>query len=227
MTEDLYRLALATLEQHLERAGVRHDLDDGDLSFGGHRLSLSVGFERFVEQDGQVIAPVDMQLHVDGDDGSRFRLGTLGIGATRGEAMHAAIDEWHVLAAAPVLAALGAPLGELRRDGQPPRLAGWKFYPGRAGIRGTVPSGLEPGGAFHRVLLGELHKFVSSWETPHGFALRSIFVFYSSAEGASQVEGAVDGFVDANLTARLEALAWPKSDEPYLYKQLFVFRLGE
>jgi hypothetical protein len=227
MTEDLYRLAIATLQRHLEAARVRHDLDDGDLCFGGHRLSLSVSFDRFVEQDGQVIAPVDVQLHVDGDDGGRFRLGTLGIGAARAEAMRAAIEEWHVLAAAPVLAALGAPMGGLRRAAQPQQLAGWNFYPGRAGIRGTVPAGLEPGGAFHRVLLGELHKFVSSWEVPHGFALRSIFVFYSSAEGTSQVEGAVDGFVNADLTARLKALAWPASDEPYLYKQLFVFRLGE
>ena len=54
MTEDLYRMALETLQRHLEAAEVPHSLDDGDI-VGGHRLSLSVSFENFVEQQGQVI----------------------------------------------------------------------------------------------------------------------------------------------------------------------------
>ncbi|MEX2142376.1 MAG: DUF6348 family protein [Pirellulales bacterium] len=227
MTEDLYRMALDTLRRHLDAAEVHYALDDGDLGFGGHRLSLSVSFDNFVEQSGQVIAPVDVQLHVDADDGSRFRLGTLGIGGNQKEALRAAVEEWHTLAAAPVLAALGAPLGELRREAQPPVLAGWKFFPGRAGIRGSIPMGLEAGGAFHRALLGELHKFVSSWEVPSHFSLRSIFVYFSSAEGKREAEAAVDGIVHDELTERIKALDWPQSDEPYLYKQLFVFRLGE
>jgi hypothetical protein len=227
MTEDLYRLALATLQRHLEDSGVEHSLDDGDLSFAGHRLSLSVSFEQFVEQNDQVIAPVDIQLHVDADDGSRFRLGALGIGPTRQNALQAAVQEWHLLAAAPVLAALGARSGGLRREVLPSKLAGWNFFPGRAGIRGTLPAELQPDGAFHRALLGELHKYVSSWEVPQHFTLRSIFVFYSSAEGKSDVEAAVDGHVDAELTERLQLLDWPQAGEAYLYKQLFVFRLGE
>jgi hypothetical protein len=52
-------------------------------------------------------------------------------------------------------------------------------------------------------------------------------VFASSAEKRLVVEAAVDGFVDDALTARLNELQWPQPDEPYLYKQLFVFRLGK
>jgi hypothetical protein len=226
MTEELYRMALDTMKRHLEAGAVRYALDDGDLCFGTHRLSLSVSFDNFVEQRDQVIAPVDVQLHVDADDGSRFRLGTLGIGENQKQAMRSAIEEWHMLAAAPVLTALGAPDGNLRREVLPPVLAGWKFFPGRAGIRGVVPPGLEPGGAFHRALLGELQKFVSSWDVPEQDTLRSIFVFSSSAEQKLVVEAAVDGFVHDGLTEMLKALDWPQSDEPYLYKQLFVFRLG-
>jgi uncharacterized protein DUF6348 len=227
MTDDLYRLALETLQRHLEAAEVSHSLDDGDLCFGGHRLSLSVSFENFIEQQGQVIAPVDIQLHIDGDDGGRFRLGTLGVGSTRKEALRAAVEEWHTLAAAPVLAALGAPLGVLRRDAPTKVLAGWRFAPGRAGIRGTLPPGLEAGGKIHRELLNELHKFVSSWEVPQYFTMRSIFVFFSSAEGKQEAEAAVDGVVNNELTEKIKMLDWPQTEEPYLYKQLFVFRLGD
>ena len=154
-------------------------------------------------------------------------LGTLGIGASQKLAMRSAIDEWHMLAAAPVLAALGAPAGDLRREILPSKLAGWNFFPGRAGIRGAMPPGLESGGEFHRALLGELHKFVSAWDVPQQDTLRSIFVFSSSAEGKLAVEAAVDGFVHDALTEQLKTLDWPQPDEPYLYKQLFVFRLGE
>ena len=227
MTEDLYRLALATLKRHLEDSGVDHSVDDGDLSFGRHRLSLSVSFEQFVEQDGHVIAPVDVQLHVDGDDGGRFRLGALGIGPTRPTALQAAVEEWHLLAAAPVLAALGrnrAACGAVRCR---QNLQAGTFSRAVRAFAGRCPLDCEPEGAFHRVLLAELHKFASSWDVPQHFTLRSIFVFYSSAEGKNDVEAAVDGSVDAELTERLQSLDWPQSGEAYLYKQLFVFRLGE
>jgi len=224
MTEELYRMAIETLRRHLNAANVQYSLDDGDLFFGGHRLSLSVSFDRLLEQDGQFIAPVDIQLHIDADDGSRFRLGTLGIGSDERKAVRAAVEEWHTLAAAPVLAAMGASVGELRRESLPPVLAGWKFFPGRAGIRGTIPPGLESSGAFHRVLLSEMHKVVSGWESPSELTLRSIFVYFSSAEGRREAEAAIDGMVDAEFTERLRLLDWPHSDEPYLYKQLFVFR---
>jgi hypothetical protein len=62
---------------------------------------------------------------------------------------------------------------------------------------------------------------------PQQETLRSIFVFCSSAENKLVVEAAVDGFVDDGLTERLKALQWPQPDQPYLYKQLFVFRMGE
>ena len=39
-----------------------------------------------------------------------------------------------------------------------------------------------------------------------------------------EVQAAVDGMVEAELTARLAALGWPRPAEAYLYKQLFVLR---
>ena len=56
---------------------------------------------------------------------------------------------------------------------------------------------------------------------------RSIFLFFSSAEGKQEAEAAVDGVVNEELTQRIKSLDWPQTEEPYLYKQLFVFRLGE
>jgi hypothetical protein len=139
--------------------------------------------------------------------------------------------EWHLLAAMPVLSALGAEAGTPRRQAASTVLAGWRLFPGRAGLRGTVPPALQSGGAFYPLLLTALREEVSSWETPRDFTLRSLFVMASAEEGgaageraALDVQAAVDGFVKLELTERLAALSWPASGGAYFFKQLFVLR---
>jgi hypothetical protein len=226
MIDELYRLALDTLRRHLDAAGTSYSEEDGDLTVAGHRLGLSIGFEAFAEQGGQTIAPLDVQIHLDGDQGDRFRVGTLGVGDDRLAAMRSAIEEWHLLAAAPVLAALGADVGR-RRSEAVRRLAGWDLFAGRAGLRGTLPPGLAPGGEFYGRLLQVLGGAAKGWPKPTGFELRSIFVMVSTAEATPDVQAAIDGFVDAQLAGALAALAWPCPPEPYLFKQLFVLRGGK
>ena len=226
MIDETYRLALDTIKRHLSEAGTPFHEDDGDLTFKGHRLGLSIAFDDFAEQDGQVIAPLDVQIHLDGDSGDRFRMGTLGVGADRPAAIRAAIEEWHLLAAAPLLAALGAEAGARRRPQPMRRLGWWDLFPGRAGIRGTLPPGLDSGGIFYRLLLDALHKTVTKWTQPAGTALRSIFLMATTAEGTPQIQAAIDGFVDETLTGELAALPWPCPPEPYLFKQLLVLRHG-
>jgi hypothetical protein len=223
LIDELYRLALDTLRNHCDAAGMPYTEDDGDLQLAGHRLGLSITFEGFSRQGNQLIAPLDVQIHLDGDSGDRFRVGTLGIGDDRLSAMRSAIEEWHLLAASAVLTALGADVDKRRK---PPlrNLAGWELFPGRAGIRGTLPNGLNPGGIFYRQLLDVLHKHVVAWPHLDVFQLRSIFVMATSAEGQHEIQAAVDGFLQPNLVADLTALPWPSSAEAYLFKQLLVLR---
>ena len=108
-------------------------------------------------------------------------------------------------------------------------LAGWQLFAGRAGIRGTLPAGLNPGGIFYRQLLDVLRKHVAAWtriDSPH-MQLRSVFVMASSAEGEREVQAAVDGFLQQSLVTELSELPWPGTAEAYLFKQLLVLRRGE
>jgi hypothetical protein len=228
MIDELYRLALDTLRNHCDAAGVSYSEDDGDLIVSGHRIGLSIAFEGFSRQGDQVIAPLDVQIHLDGDTGDRFRVGTLGIGADRLSAMRSAIEEWHLLAASAVLAALGADVNK-RRTPAIQTLAGWDLFAGRAGIRGTLPEGLNPGGTFYRQLLDVLRKHIAAWPKPEGaqLQLRSIFVMATSAEGQQEIQAAVDGFLQPELVADLTTLPWPSAAEAYLFKQLLVLRRGQ
>jgi hypothetical protein len=167
---------------------------------------------------------LDIQIHVDGDSGDRFRVGTLGVGPDARAAAEDAIAEWHLLAASPLLAALGAGV-ELRRAQAPPqRLAGWDLFAGRVGIRGPVPAALRQGGAFYPTLLACLRRLVSNWEQPPRFTLRSIYLMATCGQAGCEIQAAVDGMLDQELTGLIQELPWPSAGETYLYKQLFVLR---
>lgn len=224
MIDDCHQAALAAMRHHLDEAGVAYTLDEGELLLGDHRLGLAITFDGFVTQGAHTLAPLDIQIHLDGDNGDRFRVGTLGVGRDPDSAMHEAIAEWHLLAVAPLLAALGAPIENRRGQSRPQQLAGWDLFVGRVGIRGQVPPELRAGGAFYRALLEPLKQVVSRWEQPNRFELRSIFFMVTCAPDACEAQAAVDGMVDEDLARALGELSWPKGADTYLYKQLFVFR---
>jgi hypothetical protein len=223
MIDDLYQSALGALKHHLDEAGTAYRVDDGELVVGPHRLGLSITFDGCVEQGAHMLAPLDIQIHLDGDSGDRFRVGALGVGSSAQAAQQDAVSEWHLLAASPLLAALGSGVSLRRAAAQPQRLAGWELFPGRVGIRGTMPGELRPDGPFYRTLLECLREVVSGWEQPSRFTLHSIYLM-ATCGAERQIQAAVDGLLDEPLTERIAALAWPAGRETYLYKQLLVLR---
>ena len=223
MLQDCYRHALDALQRHLDKAGMPFEEDDGDLLIDGHRLGISISFDGFGRQQDQALAPLDVCIHLDGDEGNRFRVGTIGVGETQEVALKAAVDEWHLLAAAPVLAALGAEAGDRLRTAESTQLAGWDLFPGRAGIRGTVPSGMQAGGPFLGQLLLALRSEVSNWPETDDFIVHSVLIMGSGGP-EHDVQAAVNGFVSESLTDSVSLLPWPDSSDPYFYKQLFVLR---
>jgi hypothetical protein len=226
MIDDVYQAALAALRHHLDEAGAPYTLEDGELLVGGHRLELSITFDGFASQGDLTLAPLDVQIHLDGDSGDRFRVGTLGVGPDRAAALRDAIGEWHLLAAAPLLAALGAAVDRRRASPLPQKIAGWDLFAGSAGIRGAVPAELRSSGLFYRALVARLQQVVARWELPSRWELRSVFFMATHGPGQRDVQAAIDGLVDEPLAELIRGLPWPTGEETYLYKQLFVLRAG-
>ncbi|MGD9720217.1 MAG: DUF6348 family protein [Pirellulales bacterium] len=226
MIDDFYQAALAAIQHHLDEAGAPYTLDEGELVVSGHRLGLSITFDAFVPQGALVLAPLDVQIHLDGDSGDRFRVGTLGVGRDQATALRDAIGEWHLLAAAPLLAALGAPVEKRRAPAAPQKLAGWDLFAGNVGIRGQVPAELRAGREFFQSLMSRLEQIVAQWERPSRWELRSIFFMATVGPTQRDIQAAIDGVVDPPLAELLTGLPWPNATETYLYKQLFVLRSG-
>ena len=224
MIDDVYQAALGAITHHLDEAGASYTLDDGEILFNGHRLGLAIAFEGFVAQGDHTLAPLDIQIHLDGDTGDRFRVGTLGVGRDQASAIQQAVAEWHLLAVAPLLAALGAVVDKRRAGQGGQRLAGWDMFAGRVSIRGQVPPELRGGGDFYRTLVTQLGAIVARWEKLNRWQLRSIYFMTTRGPETHEIEAAVDGLVDAEGAKAIGELPWPAGPETYLYKQLFVLR---
>jgi hypothetical protein len=224
MIDDVYQEALAAMRHHLDEAGAAYKMDEGEIVVDGHRLGLSITFDGLVQQGEHTLAPLDIQIHFDGDSGDRFRVGTLGVGTDRASAVRAAVAEWHMLAVAPLFAALGAAVDKRRASAGPQKVAAWELFAGRVGIRGAVPPELRASGSFFRALIDQLRSIVARWEAPNRFELRSMYFMATCGTNAPEVEAAIDGLVSAELAKALAQLPWPRGSETYLYKQLFVLR---
>jgi hypothetical protein len=87
-----------------------------------------------------------------------------------------------------------------------------------------VPGALRQDGPFYRALLEPLRQVVSKWERPPRFTLHSVYLMATCGSGLSEIQAAVDGLLDHELTGLIQELPWPTGGETYLYKQLFVFR---
>ena len=159
MIDETYRLVFDTLRQHLTEAGVPFREDDGDLIFRGHRLGLSITFDGFTPQEEPAHRAAGCADSSRRRSGRPFSDGNARHRADRLTAIRSAIEEWHVLAAAPLLAALGSggrhAAVDRRRSGSWP--AGTCFPAGPASAA-RCPPGLDPGGIFYRLLIESLYK---------------------------------------------------------------------
>jgi len=224
MVEEFYQVTLELLARCLDEVGAEYRIEDGDVLLAGHRLGVSIAFDGFTPQDGQVIAPLDIQLHLDGDDGNLFRVGAFGVGDDEKSAGRAAVREWFVLAAQPILEALGAVSVEKRRAKPARRIGGWRLFAGQAGVRGQLPADTDAVSRLYRELLQCVLTSVSGWPTPQHVEFRSIYLMATCVDGRAEVQAAQDGLVNNKLSDAIAALNWPPSRLAYLYKQLFVLR---
>lgn len=221
MIEDVYQQALQRIKQRLNDAGAHFVDEEGELLVGDHRVDLAIAFDGFVQQGSQMLAPLDIRMHVDHGDEDRFRVGTLGIGPTPAAAIAAALDEWLTLAAAPVLQALSEPSAKLRVQ---TAHTVWHVFPGNTSLRGTPPPKLKSAGGLLEKLVRVIHMTIRGWSTPRDEQLRSLAVVVSQGDEGFELQAAIDGAMSELLIANLAALEWPKTIEPYVLKQLFVVR---
>ncbi len=85
---------------------------------------------------------------------------------------------------------------------------------------------MQPEGILLRSLLETLRNTVADWPQPPRWELKSIYVMATAGSEGHEIQSAVDGFVDTELTQRIFALDWPRPSDMFLFKQLFVLRAG-
>ncbi len=101
-------------------------------------------------------------------------------------------------------------------------MAGWNLSLAEWGFVAKLPPELDPAAPFFRTVLEALRGLVSGWPETKNFVLRSICLLVTASGQQPEVQAAIDGMLDAELTATLAKLPWPSPPDAYLYKQLFV-----
>jgi len=226
-TAELHRLSIQALERHVRAASAEYTLEDGEIRLAnGHHIALAISFDDFIKQGEQTLAPVEWQMYVDSSGEEKLPAGAIGVGADEASALESAVDEWYTLFATPVLDAIGAQVPR-RRSVAFQRIIDWEMFVGQAGFRGTVPPSLVGDGPLFRAILLAFRDEVGTWPTADHLLLRSVFLIVSVEQQAVDIQVAVDGDLQPELTQRLKRLDWPSSDAAYLYKQMFVLRRGK
>jgi hypothetical protein len=199
--------SLGKLDPSIERDGAR-------LRFAGRDVRLRARVENEAGTGAQHLLGLAVDVEVDGVQ-HPVTDGVVGIGATRDEAVDAAIHWWSRIAGAPIVAALGG-VAEwpVRLDHE-----GVSVFMGETMVRAAAP--VEWPGGFRE------HMVVYLWEVlrqlpPLGPTLHALSILFSPSESAGEVR--VDGVPLEQPLLALATFAWPNLGTDYSVRQVMIVR---
>lgn len=183
------------------------------VGFGRHSLALTVAIESVEDNSANatVAGTIRVSCDLDGQSIPSLDAASLGLGATREDALTEAVEEWVFEFGIPIAKALNE-TGEARIVG------GFRVYPGPTGIRGQKPERVESvHDAFFDVVAPSLSTLF--WRPPpHALSIAVLRRPGRDLEGEFRVDG--------EPSQRLKDLAmrakWPESSGSYMLKQYYV-----
>jgi hypothetical protein len=218
MRTDLHVLAANGLKQLFqdERPGTSF-AGEGGVVVHGQRIEVIPSIEQSLPQGGQWFTGVRFDIRLDGRDEPKYSFGAVGMGDSKEEAQHEAIQGWLAYFGKAFVAAM------LQKD---PGLevAGFMVYPGALGMRGpSTDQVAEALRDMDRTIFSALAPMLS--ESTHETGPMTLNVMITR-----QGDGAVDG--DCQLNGRgstrglavLSHLSWPRNGSSYLLRKYYIFR---
>lgn len=214
---DLSPLCAAALAALAREAGADPTAHGGRVRIGRDEVHLLTHIENEVEADGKHFIGMAVGAVINGVS-RPLTVGSVGIGLTREEAVETAVFEWVQLVGTALLSALGVPMYKMKRLS-----AGAFFaYPGRPGVRGVEPGGWPP--EHLRQLLDRLIAVIDRLGAASD-EFRVISIAVAIEKGSVQRgECTVDGRPSQEALAAMKAIEWPRTDDGYMFKQVFVLR---
>jgi hypothetical protein len=198
-------------------SGATPSLEGNRIRINKDELQLSANIEDEGQAQSQYAVGLAVGVSVNGV-ARPLTVGSVGIGASREEAVETAVSEWAQLAGVALLDALG-----VRKQGGLTFGAGrFSVHPGLMGIRGSQDVVWSDDS--QRRLLDSLGALIRGLESsPSEFHSVSIRLVVEPG-GVSGGECRVDGAVSAEALKAVHSFPWPPTTKGYMFKQFYVLR---
>jgi len=191
---------------------------DGDrMRIGNDELRFGARIENDQRAQGQQFIGLAVDVSINGTL-EPLTAGSVGIGATRKEAIETAIDEWAQLAGVALLGAFGIKKPEATALTEGP----FSIHRGATGIRSAqdVTWSVES----DRQLLDALNPVVLGLKSSPSEFHSILIMLVVEAKGITGGECRIDGIVSQAVLKAAQTFRWPTTSGTYLFKQFYVLR---
>jgi Family of unknown function (DUF6348) len=217
---NLSRRCVESLAEVAKSAGAVPSSVGDRLRIGKDELRLGARVEQAVPAHSGYVVGILVDVSINGS-AHPLTAGVTGTGATREEAVAAAVSAWSQLVGVALLDALG-----VKQEDKAVFSAGrFSAHAGRASIASPAsPQDVAWSDERRRELLGKLGGVIRGLEaSPSEFHLILIMV---RVQPDSTIDGEcrVDGEVSQAVLKAAQAFRWPQAQSYYLLKQYYVLR---
>ena len=188
---------------------------DNIIVYAGDTIRIKVTPEHDNEIKGQWGYGAAFSTTYAGRQKSELNIGSIGVAATRQEAITTAMEEWYAI--------FGIPFINLLKDSSPITMAGLKIYPGLMGIRGNLPdhTWLDGGDEMNKKVTKQVALVIAGAVGP----IVSVDIKIMLGRGGFSVgECRLNNEVSSQLLDELKKLDWPASEEGCMFKQFYLAR---
>lgn len=214
------RRAAEALFRRFREAGHPAELLGNRVTVGPWSIIIVARIENQDQRDRKHLAGVGFAIGLQEKHIPTLYAGTVGIGASREEAVEVAAEEWSQLVGVALVRALVATKSLAGAGEAKPRL-----YSGGVGVRGSA--GDASFEAVSRALYPALTPFAEALVQEDLTGIHSVAVMVN-VDGRRAVDGEcrLDGRVSPALLDAVRSLPWPPGQPGYLFKEFFVVRGG-
>lgn len=214
---DFSRRCVEALAELAKSAGVTASSEGDRLRIGKDELRIGARPDNEGQAHSQHFVGMVVDVSINGV-AQPLTAGVVGVGATREEALAAAVTSWVQPVGVALLDALG-----VKGRGKPVLSAGrFSVYAGKAGISSTRDIAWSD--ESRRQLLDTLSEVVRGLESsPSEFHLILMMAGVGPG-GAISGECRVDGVVSGEALKAAKSFPWPQAEGPYMVKQYYLLR---
>lgn len=210
-----------------EKVALRHLFDainnlpnasfeDSLIRIGNNAIRVKIDIESDGKEQDRWIFAANITTLYKSTKETQINIGSIGIGATREEAIDVCIQEW--------FGAFGISFIDMLNDSNSIRVSNLKVFPGLMGIRGKMPESTWFNDEMTNKIISQIQIPIKN--NSDGIVPLDIKLLIGKT-GVIDGECRINNQVSTQILNDLKQLNWPSSDERYMFKQFYLIEAAD